>query len=448
MKAGFWKEFTKKEIALIIAVFGICFAGAMILPLKPCPDEGARQLLSNWIFKTGTLPTGNEPETIIQSYGFSYALRPYLSAIVSALFMKIVSLFTNAPSALMIASRMCSVCSITVCSVFCIKLGHKLFRKKNLPLIFAMFICLMPQVLFLGMYQNNDSIALASVAIILYYFWQGYESHWSYKNCAGLAVGLSIALLSYYTIYAWILMCGILVLISLLRDKELSKAEVLKRLSLIAAICMLLAGWFFIRNAIYHNGDFLGTATEWKIWEAVIANGNKDHTYYSPWKEGVSLITFLTEKEFYWLRITFMSVIGVFGNMDILNPAEMYGIYYAIILAGILGCLMVVLNRKPEGKHRYLMGLMFCSSLATFLLHFIQSYYRDYEPQGRYIISILFFMSYMFAYAMEHLELRLSINGRTDDGNLRNRLFTPDYIFIVIWLALLARSVITMRYML
>ncbi|MCR5577150.1 MAG: hypothetical protein K6F56_09100, partial [Oscillospiraceae bacterium] len=100
--------------------------------MDQCPDEAGRKMLSDWICYKGTLPTGDEPATMLMSWvdwnapvptlrtdteydgwGFSYALRPYLAAIVGALFMKIAALFTESPRVLLAASRMCSVLSVT-----------------------------------------------------------------------------------------------------------------------------------------------------------------------------------------------------------------------------------------------------------------------------------------------------------------------------------------------
>ena len=79
------------EIILVLIVFAVCLAGALIVPPARCPDETARMTLTSWIYEHHTLPTGNEPETLIPGWGFSYALRPYLSAIIGAVFMTLFS---------------------------------------------------------------------------------------------------------------------------------------------------------------------------------------------------------------------------------------------------------------------------------------------------------------------------------------------------------------------
>ena len=66
-------------------------------------------------------------ETVIGGWGFSYVLRPFLASIVGALFQSVLSLFTNNPTILLAASRMCSVLSVSLCCWFCLRLGHRCF---------------------------------------------------------------------------------------------------------------------------------------------------------------------------------------------------------------------------------------------------------------------------------------------------------------------------------
>ena len=286
MRLTIWKRrFITPENALIAAVFCICLAGAFVLPVEQCPDEYGRQLLSRFIFLRGKLPTGNELETMIMNWkqplfsqelilmpriggydgwGFSYALRPYLSSMIAALFMKLFSLFTESHRILLAASRMCSVLSITGCCWFCLHLGHHLFEKRSSAVLFSAIVCFLPQVQFLGMYQNNDSLALFSASMLLYYLAEGFDRSWPVKSCIGLAIAFSIGLLSYYSIYGWLLMGGVFFVVSILTNSNISdKGRFLfRRVLLILMLCLILAGWFFIRNAMYHNGDFLGLASE------------------------------------------------------------------------------------------------------------------------------------------------------------------------------------------
>ena len=177
----------KKEVivrrVLLISVFCICLTGALLLPVNQCPDEEGRLLLTEWMVRTGSLPTGNEAEVMIPDWGFSYALRPYLSAMIGAVFVRAVSFLTENSRVLLAAARMCSVLSVTVCCGFCLRLGKHVFDKTASALLYAVIVCFVPQVLFLGMYQNNDALSLAAVSAMVCYFAEGREAHWPLRSC-------------------------------------------------------------------------------------------------------------------------------------------------------------------------------------------------------------------------------------------------------------------------
>ena len=216
------RRFSKTENLLILTTFLLCAAGAALIPIDWCPDEKGRRLLSDWMFLKSTLPTGHEEETMIELWGFSYALRPYLSSMIGALFMKATALLTGSNRALLLASRMGSVLSVTACCYFCLRLGHRLFEHRSSAILMAVFVCYLPQVLFLGCYQNNDALSLCAVSMLLCFLVEGYDSRWDLKSCIGIGVSLALGLLSYYFIYGWLLMSVVSLPSSLLQTSMVS----------------------------------------------------------------------------------------------------------------------------------------------------------------------------------------------------------------------------------
>ena len=419
---------------LVFAVFAVCFAGAVMVPSVFCPDEGARQLLSDWIYSTGTLPTGNEPETIVEGYEFSYALRPYLSAIIAALFMRIVSFATTDPHALLVASRMVSVLSVVACCVFCLKLGALLFRERSSAWLLAIFVCFLPQVVFLGMYQNNDALSLAAVCAIAYCLVKCHDACWSVRSCVALGVALSVGLLSYYTIYGWLLVGGLFCIVSILRDDRVEDRGrlVAKRAALVIGICLVLAGWFFVRNAMLHEGDFLGLASEARQRAAREAMGFELAEMPSMRDEGYSPWGFFLYADYYWIRLTAMSFVGVFGGMDIVMPKLLYDAYYYPVALGIVLYLVAVVRHRPCARDRLLVLAMLLAVCITFGLHFWTSYTRDFQPQGRYVISMALLLGYMVAYGLENLSETLARRG-----------LHPAVAFSALWIALFVISATT-----
>ncbi len=420
------------EFILVILVFCICLSGALLLPVDQCPDENGRLMLSRWIIEKGTLPTGKELEVMIPGWGFSYALRPYISSIIGAIAYKLISPVCMSESILLASMRICSVVSIAVCSLYCILLGHKLFSRRMSALVFAGFICCTPQVLFLGMYQNNDSLSLCAVSIVLYYLAQGHEQGWSFKSCIGIGIGYSLALLSYYSIWGWLLIGFAYCLFSVYRDKSIKNKTsfILVRGGVVIFVCIALASWFFIRNAYYNQGDFLGITTEAVSREEMANRGYELFEYWSFRDEGISALEFLRFNKFGWITVTAKSFVGVFGYLAYFLPSVQYWLYLGLTGLGIVLFFISLNVRRPSTIVRDLLVISFLSSLITFGLHFWQSYARDYQAQGRYVITIVIFIGLLVAYSSDSLAFKVGTY------NSRDIVIRPGYLIFVGWIIL------------
>ena len=73
------------------------------------PDEHARILIPNYILEHGSIPTGLEEEVRIPSYGFSYGLYNAAPYYLQGAAMRLVSVFTSSPAALLYAGRLVNV---------------------------------------------------------------------------------------------------------------------------------------------------------------------------------------------------------------------------------------------------------------------------------------------------------------------------------------------------
>ncbi len=448
------KHLSAKEYLLVLLVFCVCLTGALQLPISQCPDEPGRRLISDWIIRTGTLPIGDEPDTQLMlwedlnapvltvrddsgynGWGFSYALRPYLSSIVGAAFERIALCFTDSPRVLLAASRMCSVLSVTFCCFFCLRLGHRLFNKQGAAALFAALVCFLPQVQFLGMYQNNDSLSLCAVSMVLYYLIEGFDLGWPVRSCVGLGLSFSLGLLSYYSVYGWLLMGAVFCFLAVLTDPCLpNKGKLLSvRSGLVLGICVLLAGWFFVRNAFLHHGDFLGIVSE-KISRAHMQEkGYVLYKYICYRDEGMSITQFLRFRDYEWLRMTIESFIGVFGYMLVYLPKIQYRIYYTVFCGAIILFFVILLHQKAVRRDKLLMLMMLFSSIITVFLHFWQSYARDYQPQGRYVITLILPLAYMLAYSLDKTDAAVPI---TLPG--KRVALHPAAVLTLVWLVLFA----------
>ncbi len=428
--------FCKWDYILILLCFFSCLVGSTLLPVSQCPDEGGRTLISSWMVQHHTLPTGNEMETLVPGWGFSYALRPFLASIVGALFQSFFSLFTSEPAFLLAGSRMCSVLSVTLCCVFCLSLGHRCFSGRYSSFLFAAFVCFLPQVQFLGMYQNNDSLSLCAVSAMLYYLAEGFDNHWQVKTCVKLAVVLSLGALSYYIAYSWFLMGGLFCILSVLRDREISGKAcfILHRGGLVVGICLVLAGWFFVRNAMLHEGDFLGMTAELRSRAYLMCEGYEGvfFNYNSAKKAGHTISSLLTSGNFYFIKRSIMSFFGLFGYMSIPMSRWLYFSYYLLTVTGVINFCLHLFPKRLSCRNCFLVAIGAMASIMTTALHIWHSYARDFQPQGRYIITVVLFLGFLIGLGIDKL------------GQKDNSLKKASPLFIgLLWIVLFGCAAIT-----
>lgn len=415
------------QIGMVVAVFLICLIGARLITIQNTPDEIARKLLSDWIYVHGKLPVGDEQEIVIPKWGFSYAYRPYLSAILAAAFMKLFSLFTDSRELLLMGSRMCSVLSATACCYFCLKAGNVIFEKKALSILYTVIICFTPQMLFLGMYQNCDSLAAAGVAALIYCLAKGWRKGFSAWDCVVLGAAISVCLLSYYSIYGWLLAGGVVFLVALFKNKEIKAGEAFVKLGIIAFTIIVLAGWFFIRNMILHNGDIFGMASEEISRQQQAALGAYLTEYDNPYEKGMGFFETFFKGEYNWGWYTFKSMIGAFGYLSIWLDTWLYVLYALLILLAIGGYVVFDMFVKKDNDRRQLSVFIFSSAVITVGLSVFQSYFRDFQAQGRYVITVVFAVGYMAASALEKLWAKKKAG---------NNVNYPALASIIIWLVL------------
>lgn len=265
-------EINEKKITMIwvLLAFILLTVWAMSQPFHAGPDEEMRYLVADYIYSNhGALPRGDDSAIRNATWGISYAYYPILSYMISAAFMGVASIFGASGIALLRAARMADVLFVTCAVYFLVKASGKLFpREKFSGEVRGLFTALagfMPQAIFLGTYVNTDSLALMSAALILY-AWASYlREDWTWKNCMILAVGMALCALSYYNAYGWILCSFFLFCLTVLLCREEPLTQRVRFLfgrgAAIAGVTVALCGWWFVRNGILYDGDFLGRKT-------------------------------------------------------------------------------------------------------------------------------------------------------------------------------------------
>ncbi len=403
-------EFYKKNKSAIIAIFLVClfcyyFIWTISQPFNSCPDEGMKWDICKYIFENNKLPKGDEQAIRNPIWGISYAFQPILTYMIGAGFMKVASIFTMDKFSIVVAARLVSTVSMTLSIYFVIKIADKLFKDKEIyKILFVVFIAFQPITAFLASYINNDSTAVLATTMIIYLWILGLESNWKTKHCVLLGLAIGFCALTYYNAYGYILCSIILCLVSVTSNKMKAK-DVWQKILIVGLIAITFAGWWFVRNAILYNGDFLGINAQNECGDKYALHDYKPSTRLTLQKEGKSLIYMIVEKE--WLNTTAVSFIGIFGYHTIMMSTKIYYCYLAIWVIGAIGCLInfkELFMYKKEEKNKYLLNYIFVASIIIpVLLSMYYSYASDYQPQGRYIMGIIVPFTYFLVKGIETL---------------------------------------------
>ena len=408
------------EIGFCVVVFALLMVWMGVQPFETSPDEAMRYDVIKYIFKYGTLPHGGEAEIRNEIWGISYAFHPYLSGILSALFMKITSIFTEDSTTLLWAARMVNVLLGVGTTFLTIRISKRLF-KDGARWLFVALVALLPGAFFLFTYINNDGLAIFTTALIILMWVRGMQDDWSLKTCIGLAIGISMCALSYYNAYG-VILCSIIffaMTVLICREKKFDWQFLLSRGAIIAAIVLVLVGWWFVRTYIIYDGDFLGMeisdayAQRYAIEELKPSNRM---TMQSTGRSIVDMFFYVHDGwRHNWVVNVVTSFIGMFGYMSIDMPFTITRLYMAFLGTGLIGGL---LGAKPgffnlRRKENIFRWCMLIAIIIPTVLLIFYSYTSDLQAQGRYLMSALIPLMYFVVWGYQNLLERFVKNTKT-----------------------------------
>lgn len=406
------------KISFVLLIFIFCFICTMKEPYGIGPDEQMKMDVCKYIQENNVIPHGGDEAIRNPDWGISYAFTPILSYIISAMFMKIVAIFTANEFALVVAARFVSVLCYTGIAIMSIKIAEKLF-KGIYKWVFIVLITCLPQLIFIGSYINNDSLAIFSISIIIYSWIIGLETKWNMKSNIILGVGLGMCALSYYNAYGFILTSTIIFIVSYFINKENNKIDIKKLFKngiIIFAVTFLICGWWFIRSYIIYDGDFLGLNITEEYAEKYAKEGCKPSNRRTPQNLNQSMATMILKRE--WLQYTIKSFIGFFGPLTMPIGTKAYIAYIAIYFIGFAGYLVYLIKNiklkfyKKE-KNKLLLEIIFIiNMIIPVCLSLYYSYTNDFQPQGRYIMPMLIPLMYFVTVGIKELSERFIKNDR------------------------------------
>ena len=250
-----------------------------------------------------------------------------------------------------------------------------------------------PQFAFLSSYVNNDSLAVFGSAMIFYTWIYVLKNKWNYRIALLLVLGMSVCATSYFNSYGWILMSIPFLIITYFRDNPKKYREFFKFAGSIAALTVVLISYLFIRHLVLY-GDLLGMSTGAEYGEIYAQPGMKPSERFSLSEQGVGIMTMLFDAPYEWIAISAKSFFAAFGFMEFHAPAEVY-IFYGIIFG--LGAsafvafalYKLIKKRKIEFNTLLLYSCAAAVSAITVFLSIYNSYFNDFQPQGRYCYPAL-----------------------------------------------------------
>lgn len=363
-------------ILYVVSIFGVCCFVAGNIAYNAAPDEFARIPLAEYFMNNLSLPDARDPSIKISGWGYSYGSQPYIPQIISGVLMHLA---WDNPSSIFFA-RLTSALFMCGFAIFCILIAEKVFKKTCYKWMFIVFTTALPQILYIGSYVNNECMALLSSAMIVYGWIIALDSKWSWKSCIFLGISMSVCILSYYTAYGFCLATAIIYCINCYQQKVPIKTFLIKGL-LMVFIVFVLAGWFFIRNAILYDGDFFGLKIR-EIEGELYADPGLKPSDRAGNLGGSEYVKDRSYALLVWLPWTVMSFIGCFGYMTVKLPLIVYILYCLVFGAGIVGFFI---TKKRMSLFKW---IMIISIIIPFILSFVYSFTQDFQPQGRYVITI------------------------------------------------------------
>lgn len=400
------KKIKEKHIKIlyIILITTIAVTFAILMPISAGPDEGMKMDICKYIAEYNSLPHGGDEAVRNSMWGISYGFTPIFSYIFGGIFMKVAGIFTQDIHTMYVAARMVSCICYCLMGIFVIKIGDKLFKNKNYKWIFIILTTMLPQVLFLGSYINNDALALLSIAMIVYAWILGIENRWSIKTCILLAVGIGLCALSYYNAYGYILTSMIVFVVYYIANK-LDYKELIKKGLLISVITLAICGWWFVRSYIIYDGDFLGMTTTEEYAEKYAIPELKPSNRQTPANTGADLYKMLIEDE--WIQQTVESFIAIYGGMEIRMPLYTYATFLLVFMIGFIGYVFQFFKKgylkKLDANKRILEFSFIFNIFLPISLSFYYSFFSDFQPQGRYIMPMLIPFMYFITFGLENM---------------------------------------------
>ena len=405
------------RILLMLLTLFICMMTfAAVQPFGDGPDEINRFKLVEYIYNHGTLPVGDDPEVLIDGYGGSYAFQPMLTYIIDGYLLRAMRVLEPTLEMRVFISRLVNIFIGLLTAVYVKKLSDYLFENKKTAWAFTLAVVFLPQNVFIHTYVNTDSMGLLSIAIVLYALAKGMRNDFDRSSCITLAVGIILCALSYYNCYG-IVVCAVL-LFALYFFKKFRVASdstqdlpvydyrsLLRKGIFISVIVLIGIAWWFIRNAILYDGDFLAMEARALCAAETSIESLNPLTRETYQKMGVPLMEMVFGTDYFTL--VWKSFIAMFGPMLIPTHHYIYMAFRDLFFVAVIGLLIPKKTSVLTWTNKYskwlIHGIMALAIVIPVILALYYSYTYDFQPQGRYYLPMVVPFIYFLAMGFEKI---------------------------------------------
>lgn len=405
-----------RVLVMLLTLFICMMTFAAVQPFGDGPDEINRFKLVDYIYNHGTLPIGDDPEVLIDGYGGSYAFQPMLTYIIDGYLLRALRVLEPTLEMRVFISRLVNVFIGLLTAVYVKKLSDYLFENKKTAWAFTLAVVFLPQNVFIHTYVNTDSMGLLSIAIVLYALVKGMRNDFDRNSCITLAVGIILCALSYYNCYG-IVVCAIL-LFALYFFRKFRAAfdssqnlpvydyrALLRKGIFISVIVLVGIAWWFIRNAILYDGDFLAMEARALCAAETSIESLNPLTRETYQKMGVPLMEMVFGTDYFTL--VWKSFIAMFGPMLIPTHHYIYMAFRDLFFVTVIGLLIPKKSSVLTWTNKYskwlMHGIMALAIVIPVVLALTYSYGYDFQPQGRYYLPMVVPFMYFLAMGFEKI---------------------------------------------
>lgn len=359
------------------------------------PDETARLLVPKAMLRGDLLPSGYNPDTVMNweeypySGNYSYAFYPQLlGAYVTAAFMFLARLFGAAPAWQLVAARLSSVLWGVVGAYFVGRTVRECIDDERERLAYgaaaSLLVGFWPQYAFLSSYVNNDVVGTAGVAMLVCALVMGVRRGWAFRPCALLAAGIVVCALGYLNTYGFILAGIVVFLVSCVREHASDRRAAVRPIALTALACAVCTFPFFAVNIVRY-GDVIGSRVFEEQHLAWVAQGND--ALMRPYDQSFWSLVLLDP----FVSTTLRSFVGTFGYMYVVAPDIVRCFYWATLLLGTGAFVGSARLRRACASRRWrlMVAALLGAAAITVALHVWRTLNADYQAQGRYVIALL-----------------------------------------------------------